>query len=78
MTYTVPCNCVNKWKSTMVPALEIDTELLNEAQRIGGLKTKKDTAHSALKKFIKRRKQTAIGDLFGKMDPETLYDYKRG
>ncbi len=62
----------------MATNLAIDHELLSEALDISGLKTKKDTVNLALKEFINRRKQVEIIDLFGKMDPDSNYDYKKG
>ena len=32
----------------------------------------------ALKEFVDRRKQLEIIDIFGKMDPDPDYDYKKG
>ena len=62
----------------MATNLAIDQELLSEALLISGLKTKKDTVNLALKEFINRRKQIELIDLFGKMDPDPDYDYKKG
>jgi Bacterial antitoxin of type II TA system, VapB len=53
-------------------------ELINEALKIGGFKTKKETIYIALREFINRRKQLEIIDLFGKLDPDADYDYKQG
>jgi len=58
--------------------LAIDPELLEKALEVSGLKTKKDTVNLALKELIHRHKQTEIIDLFGKMDPDPDYDYKKG
>jgi hypothetical protein len=58
--------------------LAIDPELLQEALEVSGLRTKKDTVNLALKELINRRKQLEIIDLFGKMDPDPDYDYKKG
>jgi Arc/MetJ family transcription regulator len=57
--------------------LAINQELLNKALEISGLKTKKDTVNLALKEFINRRKQLEITELFGKMEPDADYDYKK-
>ena len=57
--------------------LAIDDKLLNEALSISGLKTKKDTVNFALKEFVNRRKQLEILDIFGKLDPDTDFDYKK-
>ena len=62
----------------MATNLAIDNALLHEALKISGLKTKKDTVNLALKEFINRRKQSEIIDIFGKMDPDPDYDYKKG
>jgi hypothetical protein len=62
----------------MATNLAIDDSLLNEALEISGLKTKKDTVNLALKEFVDRRKQSEIINIFGKMDPDPDYDYKRG
>ena len=56
--------------------LSIDTQLLNDALKIGGLKTKKDTVNLALQEFIKRRKATEILNLFGKIEYDEDYNYK--
>ena len=52
--------------------------LVNEALKIGGFKTKKETINIALREFINRRKQLEIINLFGKFDPDPDYDYKQG
>jgi len=58
--------------------LAIDPELLQKALEVSGLRTKKDTVNLALKELINRHKQLEIIDLFGKMDPDPDYDYKKG
>jgi Arc/MetJ family transcription regulator len=58
--------------------LAIDPELLQKALEVSGLKTKKETVNLALKELINRHKQLEILDLFGKMDPDPDYDYKKG
>ena len=62
----------------MATNLAINQELLHEALEVSGLKTKKDTVNLALKEVIDRRKQLEILKLFGKMDPDPDYDYKKG
>ena len=62
----------------MASNLAINDELLKEALEISGLKTKKDTVNLALKEFVNHRKQLKIFDVFGKMDPDPDYDYKKG
>ena len=62
----------------MATNLAINEELLREALEVSGLKTKKDTVNLALKEFVNRHKQLEILNLFGKMDPDPDYDYKKG
>ena len=57
--------------------LAIDDDLLNEALKIGGCKTKKSTVNEALREYIMRRKQKDILSLFGKIEMHPDYDYKK-
>ena len=57
--------------------LAIDDELLNAAQKIGGHRTKKDTVNEALREYIQRRQQTKVVDLFGTIEFDRSYDYKK-
>ena len=57
--------------------LAIDDRLLIEAQKIGKHRTKKETVTAALSEYIQRRKQQRILSLFGKIDYDVSYDYKR-
>jgi len=61
----------------MATNLAIDDGLLEEALEAGGHKTKKATVTEALREYIQRRKQTRILDLFGKVELDPGYDYKR-
>lgn len=61
----------------MATNLAIDEELLSEALRVGGHRTKKATVNEALKEYIQRRKQVKVIDLFGKVDFDPEYDYKK-
>ena len=62
----------------MATNLAIDQRLLEDAQKAGNLKTKKDTVNEALREFIQRRKQAEILKLFGTVDFDPDYDHKRG
>jgi Arc/MetJ family transcription regulator len=57
--------------------LAIDDKLLDEALRVGGLGTKKDTVNQALKEYIARRKRRRALDVFGTIDLDVDYDYKK-
>lgn len=61
----------------MATNLAIDDRLLSEAHRIGGRPTKKATVTEALEEYIRRRRQVRILDLFGKIDFDPSYDYKK-
>ena len=61
----------------MVTNLNIDIELLNSAQEVGGFKTKRETVNEALKEFILKREQKGIVELFGTIDYQDDYDYKK-
>ena len=62
--------------SHMATNLAIDDRLLNEALRLGGHRTKKETVTEALQEYVQRRKQLRAIDLFGKIDFDPGYDYK--
>jgi Arc/MetJ family transcription regulator len=57
--------------------LNIDDDLLEEAVRLSGKKTKRETVNAALHEYVARRKQRRILGLFGKLDWDPRYDYKR-
>ena len=60
----------------MATNLAIDDKLIEEAQKVGGHKTKKETVNSALSEYIQHRKQLEILKLFGTIDYDPRYDYK--
>ncbi len=57
--------------------LDIDRELLEEALKVGRHKSKKDTVNEALKEYVMRRKRRDILSLFGKVEMEPSYDYRK-
>jgi Arc/MetJ family transcription regulator len=61
----------------MATNLNIDTHLLSKAQKIGGLRTKRETVNNALKEYIQRREQMKIFQLAGTVDYDPGYDYKK-
>ena len=61
----------------MATNLALDDKLLNEALKIGGKATKKATVTEALQEYIGRRKQAKIADLFGTIDYDPTYNYKK-
>jgi hypothetical protein len=61
----------------MATNLAIDDSLIDEARRIGGHATKKQAVTVALTEYIARRKQLEILKLFGTIDYDPTYDYKK-
>ena len=57
--------------------LAIDDKLLEEALRVGGYKTKRQTVNEALREFVQRRQRLELVKLFGSIDYDSGYDYKR-
>ncbi len=57
--------------------LNIDDGLLEEAVKVSGKKTKRETVNDALAEYVSRRKQRRILQLFGKLEWEPKYDYKK-
>ena len=61
----------------MATNLALDDALIVEAQTIGGAATKKAAVTEALEEYIQRRKQIQIVSLFGTVEYDPEYDYKR-
>jgi hypothetical protein len=61
----------------MATNLALDDRLLEEALKIGGKTTKKDTVTEALQEYINRRKQAGVLDLFGSVQYDPKYKYKK-
>jgi len=61
----------------MATNLALDDRLLDEALKIGGKTTKKDTVTEALQEYISRRKQAGVTELFGAISYDPKYDYKK-
>ena len=57
--------------------LAIDPELLEKALELGGEKTTNATVNKALREFIARREQPRLLELFGTLDWDDQFDYKR-
>lgn len=60
----------------MITNIDIDDNLLREAQELGHKKTKKAAVNEALAEYVRTRKQRRIIELFGKIDYFPDYDYK--
>lgn len=56
----------------MATNLQIDPELLEQALKVGGHRTKRETVNEALAEYVQRREQLKILDLFGTVDPSDM------
>lgn len=61
----------------MATNLAIDDKLIEEARIIGNRSTKKAVVIEALTEYIQRRKQVSIIDLFGTVEYDASFDYKK-
>ncbi len=61
----------------MATNLALDDELIEEARRLGGEKTKKAAVTQALVEYVQRRRQAQVLDLFGQVEFTPGYDTKR-
>jgi Arc/MetJ family transcription regulator len=61
----------------MATNLALDDKLLEEAMKIGELRTKRETVNTALKEFIERRKQKKILELEGTITFRDDWDYEK-
>ena len=57
--------------------LNIDDGLLEEALKASGRKTKREAVNDALTEYVARRKQRRILELFGKLEWDAKYSYKK-
>jgi len=55
----------------------IDDDLIEEARRLGGHRTSEGTVTEALKEYIARRRQLNAIELFGTVEYDPDYDYKK-
>ena len=60
----------------MATNLALDDRLLQEALKIGGKATKRETVTEALQEYISRRKQVGVLELFNSVDYDRKYDNK--
>lgn len=61
----------------MATNLALNEKLLEQALKVGGLGTKRETVNAALQEFVARRQQRKIIDFFGKIDWDKKYNYKK-
>jgi hypothetical protein len=61
----------------MATNLDLDPDLVERALALSGAPSKKAAVTAALQEFIARREQGQLLELFGKLEWDPGYDYKR-
>ena len=61
----------------MATNLDIQPELLEEAVKVGGHRSKRAAVEAALTEYVNRRRQQSILKLFGEVEFDPSYDYKK-
>ena len=61
----------------MATNLQLDDRLIAEAASLGRHRTKKEAVTQALTDYIRHLRQDRILDIFGKVDFDPKYNYKR-
>lgn len=67
---------MNLLEGGMVTKLALNNDVVDEAMKPGGHKTKREVANAGLAEYIARRQRRKILDLFGTLDWESRYDSK--
>jgi Arc/MetJ family transcription regulator len=60
----------------MATNLSLDPQLIEQAVKVGGERTKKAAVTRALEEYIARRKQKHLLELMGKLEWDESFDYK--
>jgi Arc/MetJ family transcription regulator len=71
------CGFLAREAITMSTNLQIDDNLIQRALRLGGHKTKKAAVTQALVEYIEHLEQEKILSMFGTIEYEPDYDYKK-
>ncbi len=61
----------------MATNLALDPDLIDRALELSGERTKKAAVTKALQEFIARHEQKELATLFGSLEWEETYDYKK-
>ena len=61
----------------MATNIELNETLLKKAMDLSGARTKKDVVNGALAEYVQRREQLKIIELFGTVEYENSFDYKK-
>lgn len=57
--------------------LNIDDRLLDEALKLSGKRSKRETVNEALAEYVQRRRREDLVKHFGKVDFDPGWDYKK-
>lgn len=57
--------------------LALDDKLIEEALKIGKHKSKREAVNAALREYILSRKQQKVKELFGSIEYDSTYNYKK-
>jgi Arc/MetJ family transcription regulator len=60
----------------MATNLSIDPELIEQALKVSGARTKKAAVTKALQEFIARRQRKGLIDLMGRLEWDASFDHK--
>ena len=73
------CNTMCYFKGVIVMAtnLQIDDKIIQKAVKLGGHKTKKAAVSKALIEYVQNLEQQKILSMFGTVEYDPEYDYKR-
>jgi putative antitoxin of VapBC-like toxin-antitoxin system len=58
-------------------SVAVDAKLLQEAHEVGRHRPKRETLTAALQEYLRHHRQLDILTLFGKIDYDPSYDYRR-
>lgn len=61
----------------MATNLSIDPELVEQARKVSGERTKAAAVTKALQEFVARRRQKQLLELLGKLEWDPVFDYKK-
>ena len=61
----------------MATNLQIENDLIEEALKLGEHRTKRAVVEEALREYVQRRKQLKVLELFGAIEYDDDYDYKK-
>lgn len=70
--------CEHLRRSPHTPTnLNLDDALLEQALKLSGKRTKRETVNAALAEFVARRRQRRVLELFGRLEWDPRFDYKK-